>query len=149
MIQLQENILTPQEFCVLTNSAGWDLAPPEQVALALKNSMLTVTAVYDGKTVGMGRLCGDGALWYFLKDIVVLPEYQGKGVGRAIVQLLLERAQQRTPEGWKIKVELMSAQGKEPFYHKLGFEARTREPYGAGMTCCLYGKAAPADSSPD
>ncbi len=115
--------------------------------MALKSSLLTVAAVCDGKTVGMGRLCGDGALWYFLKDVVVLPEYQDKGVGKDIVRRLMDCAQQRTPQGWRTSVELMSAQGKEPFYRKLGFEARTGEPYGAGMTCCLYGKAAAADSS--
>ena len=35
--------------------------------------------------------------------------------------------------GFKVKLNLNSAKGKEPFYEKLGFKQRPNEDAGAGM----------------
>ncbi|MCR5501527.1 MAG: GNAT family N-acetyltransferase [Lachnospiraceae bacterium] len=32
------------------------------------------------EVVGMGRLVGDGVMYWYLQEIVVLPEYQGRGI---------------------------------------------------------------------
>ena len=36
-------------------------------------------------------------------------------------------------DGWRIKIVIVSAKGKEPFYEKFGFEIRPNSNDGAGM----------------
>ena len=88
---------------------------------ALKNGLFNVSAVCDGKVVGMGRLVGDGAMYWYLQEIIVLPEYQGKGIGKSIVNRLIEHIKSEAVPGTKIEIGLTAVKGKEPFYEKFGF----------------------------
>ncbi|WP_087943105.1 GNAT family N-acetyltransferase [Clostridium cellulovorans] len=81
----------------------------------------------------MGRMFGDNSMSYFIKDVVVSPEYQGKGIGKLLINDMIAFIKEKTPKGWKFCVELMSASGKEVFYEKLGFERRPSVMFGAGM----------------
>lgn len=81
----------------------------------------------------MGRMFGDNSMSYFIKDVVVMPKYQGKGIGKLLINDMLSFIKERTQEGWKFCVELMSASGKEAFYEKFGFERRPSITGGAGM----------------
>lgn len=72
--------------------------------------------VYDGENlVAAGRALADGADCAYICDVAVLPAYQGRGLGRQIVQRLVEASR-----GHK-KIILYSVPGKEGFYRKLGF----------------------------
>ena len=73
--------------------------------------------------VGMGRLVGDGAMYWYLQDIIVQPEYQGQGIGRMIVNRLLEYIKENAMPGTKIEIGLTAVKGKEPFYEKFGFSS--------------------------
>ena len=42
----------------------------------------------DGQVVGMGRIIGDGGCFYTVVDIAVAPSYQGKGLGKRIMNAL-------------------------------------------------------------
>ena len=58
------------------------------VETALNNSYAKFVA-YDGdKPVGMVRIIGDGGMSFYIKDYAVIPEYQSKGVGKALMQFL-------------------------------------------------------------
>lgn len=70
----------------------------------------------------MGRLVGDGVMYWYLQEIIVLPEYQGKGIGKSIVNRLIEYIKNTAIPGTKIEIGLTAVKGKEPFYEKLGFE---------------------------
>ena len=72
----------------------------------------------------MGRLVGDGAMYWYLQEIVVLPEYQGKGIGKSIVNRLIEYIKSTAILGTIIDVGLTAVKGKEPFYEKFGFSIR-------------------------
>ena len=93
-----------------------------------------ITAFCEGTAVAMGRLVGDGAMYWYIQDMAVLPEYQGKGIGKSIVERLLQHVYSCTPNGTFTTVGLMAAQGKEGFYEKLGFQAMPNAGSGAGMT---------------
>ena len=69
----------------------------------------------------MGRLVGDGAMYWYLQEIIVLPEYQGKGIGKSIVNRLIEHIKSEAEPGTKIEIGLTAVKGKEPFYEKFGF----------------------------
>ena len=70
----------------------------------------------------MGRLIGDGAMYWYLQEIIVLPQFQGKGVGTMIVNHLIDYAKANSISGEFTTIGGVSAKGKEPFYEKMGFE---------------------------
>ena len=56
-----------------------------------------------------------------LQEIIVLPEYQGRGIGKRIVNKLLEHVRNTAIPGTWVEVGLTAVKGKEPFYEKFGF----------------------------
>ena len=133
MVQLKHGELTPETFAHLTQSVGWEVPPREQIEEALAHSLVTVCAFDDGRPVGMARLCGDGYLSYFLEDVAILPDYQGKGIGKRLIKDIIAFIKQREHTGWKVRLELISASGKEKFYEQFGFEQLPCEEDGSGM----------------
>lgn len=132
-MRVEKNTLTPEQFQPLFTSAGWMERPIEQVKVALENSLVTFAVYEDDKLIGMARLLGDCAMAYYLKDFVIYPEYQGKGIGRAVIQYIEDYIRSELQEGWAVAFELMSAGGKEGFYKKLGFEEKVIPGQGTGM----------------
>lgn len=120
--KLFENQLTAEDFLRLKVAAGFKNRPIKQVEMALKNDLLDVVAVVNDEVVGMGRLVGDGVMYWYLQEIVVLPEYQGKGIGTSIVNYLLEYIKNNTEKDTFTCVGLTAAEGKESFYERFGFQ---------------------------
>lgn len=81
----------------------------------------------------MGRLIGDGALYFYVQEIVVHPNYQDKGIGTAIINKLLAYINDHLQERERVSVGLIAAQGKESFYQQFGFKGLPHEFSGAGM----------------
>ena len=118
---LLENKLEAEDFIRLKIEAGFREKPVEFVKSALRNDLYDVVALVNDEVVGMGRLVGDGVMYWYLQEIVVLPEYQDIGIGTAIVNKLLNYIQEHTPEGNFTSVGLTAAEGKEGFYERFGF----------------------------
>lgn len=81
---------------------------------AFRNSEVRCFAYHDGKLIGAGRGISDGALRAAIYDMVVLPAYQGKGIGTMILKNLIENANAEI-------IMLFANPGKEPFYAQCGF----------------------------
>ncbi|NGT61760.1 GNAT family N-acetyltransferase, partial [Clostridium perfringens] len=76
----------------LYESAGWfdyteDL---EKLEEAFKNSLKIISAWHEEKLIGLIRVVGDGLTIIYIQDIVVLPEYQGNGIGRGLIDSVLD-----------------------------------------------------------
>ena len=56
-----------------------------------ENSLLTLAAYEGERLIGIVRAVGDGHTIIFIQDILVLPEYQRKGIGSALLQEILSR----------------------------------------------------------
>jgi ribosomal protein S18 acetylase RimI-like enzyme len=101
-------------------SALYKIAPlgnkdPHKLKTAFGNSMFKCF-VYDGSAlVGVGRALADGVDTSYICDVAIHPDYQGQGLGKAIMKYLIERS-----KGHR-KILLYANIGKEPFYAKLGF----------------------------
>lgn len=132
-VEYLENGLTAEALAGLRDMAGWRHTEVEQAKKALKNTCFSVAAVDDGRVVGVGRLIGDGAMIWYIQDVIVAPEYRRSGVGTAIVQKLMDYVRKEAMPGTSVSVGLMAARGKEPFYEKFGFSARPNDHEGAGM----------------
>lgn len=122
-LTIKHNELTAEEFISLWESV-WGGAPTlKQTRLAMEHSMFRVS-VYDGeRVVAMARMIGDMGLCYYIKDVVVRPEYQKQGIGRLLIDELLNFIRENGVSGTDIFVELCAMPDKIPFYKKFGFSA--------------------------
>lgn len=122
-LKIKYNELTPDEFIELWKTV-WDEPPSyEQTKLALEHSIFRVS-VFDGeKIIAMARMIGDMGLCYYIKDVVVRPEYQKQGIGRTLINELMKFIRENGVSGTDIFVELCAMPDKIPFYEKLGFSA--------------------------
>lgn len=125
--------ITVDEYNSMREAVGWYLAEATQTEESLRNSVYIITARENGRIVGMARLIGDGVLYFFLVDVIVHPEYQGKGIGRLLVENILEFIRSNRKTGQFFSVQLSAAKGKEGFYEKFGFQTRPNENTGCGM----------------
>jgi ribosomal protein S18 acetylase RimI-like enzyme len=80
------------------------------------NSRFHLFASENGRLVGVGRALADGIDCAYICDIAVLPEFQGTGLGKQIVDKLLQLSRGHR------KITLYAVPGKEPFYNKFGFQ---------------------------
>ncbi len=122
-LTVKYNELSAEEFIYLWNSV-WDGVPSlEQTTLAMQNTLFRVS-VFDGqKIVAMARMIGDMGLNYYIKDVVVKPEYQHKGIGKMLIEELMKFVRDNGIKGTSIFVELCAMPDKIPFYEKLGFSS--------------------------
>lgn len=132
-----ENALAYEDYCALRKSVGWCGFPREQTVAALSRTLWSVVAVDAGQPVAMGRLVGDG-LYDTIVDVVVRPEYQGRGIGREILRRILQRVAEHTPEGGRTSVQLIAEPGKESFYESLGFRRIPHAHCGSGMRLVVH-----------
>jgi GNAT superfamily N-acetyltransferase len=122
---------TAEEYNRLRAAVGWTVADPADAAAALAASLCAVVAVEDGRAVAMGRAVGDGRLVFYIQDLVVEPERQGRGLGAALMERLMASILSRAAP--RAYIGLMAAVGKEGFYERFGFLRRPNERYGCGM----------------
>jgi GNAT superfamily N-acetyltransferase len=129
--EIKENVLTAKDFIKLRVSAGWGELLEQQAQDALKNSLFTI--MDQSQVIGMGRLVGDGVYICYVQDLVILPKYQGKGMGKLIMERLIAYTKEHGVPETNVTLGLFAAKGKEEFYQKLGFTIRPNENRGAGM----------------
>lgn len=87
---------------------------PVVLERSFRNSQLYCFVYAGAQLIGAGRALSDHVNWTIVFDVVLLPEYQGRGMGRALMQQLLAPS-------CSASVMLHSAPGKEAFYERLGF----------------------------
>ena len=131
-LHYEENTLTAKQFLSLRESVGWK-GVEFQVEQSLKLGLYNVLAKDGEQTVGMGRLVGDGIMYWYVQDVIVDPQYQGQGIGKEIMGHLFRYIEENSLPDTTVTIGLMAAKGKEDFYEKLGFIARPNEIYGPGM----------------
>ena len=103
-----------ESVCRVIGEAGLRMRPAEITQKAFENSF-RVVFVFEGELlIGVGRAVSDGVYEAALYDIAVLPDYQGKQVGRMIIDQLHLGLD-------NMNVILYASPGKELFYDKFGY----------------------------
>ncbi|HBB17383.1 MAG TPA: hypothetical protein DCZ97_10475 [Syntrophus sp. (in: bacteria)] len=80
----------PEEIRSLFQSAGFTELPLSKVAGAISGSSAYVTAKDGDKVIGFGRALTDYHSIAYINYMAVDPRYQGRGIGKAILQRLIE-----------------------------------------------------------
>jgi len=128
------NTITVSDYNNLRKSAGWGEFNERQAQAGINNSKYLVAAYQDNAAVGMARLISDGGCVIVILDVVVLPEYQKKGIGKTMMKMIMSFIESNLNSDDTAYIALMAAKGKEDFYKKFGFNERPDELHGAGMT---------------
>jgi ribosomal protein S18 acetylase RimI-like enzyme len=89
---------------------------PADLEVAFSNSMFKCFVYDSGGLVAVGRAVADGRDCSYISGVAVHPDYQGRGIGKAVVSKLVGLSKDHR------KIILYAAPGKEPFYRKLGFK---------------------------
>lgn len=127
------NELSAKEYCELRAAVGWQPLIEAQVQSGLNNSDFLIACRDGEKIVGCARIFWDKGYIAYLADVMVKPEYQKQGIGKRMVSECICFIDRQLKDGWRIKIVIVSAKGKERFYEKFGFELRPNERDGAGM----------------
>ena len=128
-IRLSEQLPDKDEYFSLFLTTGWTKtynATPSELERANKNSWLALSAYDEIRLVGFGRVVTDFVLHAMIFDMIVLPDYQGKGIGTMIIETLVKKC---NDQGIR-DIQLFCAKGKRAFYEKNGFEARAEDAPG-------------------
>ncbi len=88
---------------------------PKDLKMVFGNSRFKCFVYAEGELVGVGRALADGLDCSYLADVAVHPDFQGRGLGKAIIRRLVELS-----DGHK-KILLYANPGTEGFYRTLGF----------------------------
>ncbi|NLM48366.1 MAG: GNAT family N-acetyltransferase [Epulopiscium sp.] len=131
------NKISEKEYNDLRKAVGWNTLSKEQAERGLMNSAFLTVAYKDGKAVGMARVVGDGGYIVIIADVMVLPEFQGQGIGRQLMNNVMDYLKNSMQKNDFLMVNLMAAPNKEGFYKKFGFIERPNENMGAGMVMYL------------
>lgn len=108
-----------EELLELYAAVGWTAytSAPESLEAAIEGSTRVVTARYGDDLLGLARVISDGASIAYLQDVLVRPELQRDGVGRALVKAAMEPF-----EHVRQKVLLTDSEpGQRRFYEALGY----------------------------
>ena len=123
-----------EEYNELRESVGWKRLTPGQAERGLAHTAFVLAARDGERIVGMGRMLFDFGYTAYLGDVIIRPEYQGKGIGTQIVTRLKDKVMEAAEPGDKIMFILGAAKGKEAFYEKFGFKQRPNDFSGSGMS---------------
>jgi len=130
--ELKHQKPTAAQWMALRESVGWAVFANDVAEKSLAVTPFCVCAFDGDKLIGMGRVLGDGVISFYIGNVIVLPDWQGKGVGSAIINEIMAHVREVAVPG--AIASLMSVKGKESFYEKVGFVQRPDEQRGSGMS---------------
>jgi GNAT superfamily N-acetyltransferase len=113
---------TVKEYQYLASSVGWSAFSSEEVVLKLLSAPV-FSAIAENtssnKVIGCALLLSDQASFYYIKDVIVHPDWQSKHVGSALMKELT--AWIETNGANKALVALITGENLNPFYQQFGF----------------------------
>lgn len=130
-IRILEHPPSADEFASLRNLISWRNPSLSLIQQSIDASLFWVSLYRNNELVGCGRIVGDGAMYFYVQDIIVHPNYQNCGLGTIIMTSINQYIEQTCQPG--ATVGLLAAKGKEAFYDKHSFVARDGNTLGLGM----------------
>ena len=117
VIYKETHDFTEEQLKELFLSVEWSSGHfPDRLVRAMKNYETVISAWDGGRLVGMACAMDDGVMTAYIHYMLVCPDYQGKGIGREILE--------RVKEIYKdyLRIVLISYKDEAGFYESCGFE---------------------------
>jgi len=111
-----------QEYQQIRNTTDWNPVENKVVEKALEKDLFSICVLDANKIIGIGRVIGDGALYFYIQDVIVSPDYQGKGIGKLIMKNIETFINQNANNN--SFVGLMAAKKTNEFYWNFGYKER-------------------------
>ena len=110
-----------EEIINLYQSVGWTnyLERISILEEAYANSLCVIGAYDNEKLVGIIRAIGDGQTIVFVQDIIVLPEYQRKGIGTKLLKAVMDKFH----DVYQMELLTDNTEKTKAFYRSVGFTA--------------------------
>ena len=110
-----------EEIINLYQSVGWTnyLERISVLEEAYANSLCVIGAYDNEKLVGIIRAVGDGQTIVFVQDIIVLPEYQRKGIGTKLLKAVMDKFH----DVYQMELLTDNTEKTKAFYRSVGFTA--------------------------
>ena len=122
------NAWPADEITELYKTGGWwrDSYDPAGLQALINGSFAFVVAIDQttGRAIGMGRVISDSVSDAYIQDVVVFNDWRGKGIGKAIIKMLLGYCLDKK----LLWIGLVAEPGTKAFYTPLGFKTLPGEP---------------------
>lgn len=118
LISTDKSLLSLETICdFLINRSYWAKnRTHEQIGKSVENSLCF--GVYEGKRqVGFARVVTDYSVMYWLCDVFVDEEYRGKGIGKLLVECVVDHPELKDLNG------ILATRDAQGLYEKYGFAA--------------------------
>lgn len=122
-IEFREELPDINSYWELFNTTGWNDEynfDMTELRNAITNSWYAVSGYDKDRLIGFGRVISDGIHHALIVDIIIHPDYQGKGLGSQLLEKLLEKCKSKNIRD----IQLFSAKDKYGFYEKFNFMKR-------------------------
>lgn len=100
----------------LRKSVGWN-SMEDCYKTSLKRSYFYICCYEESKLIGFLDVVSNGTTDAYIQDVMVNPEYQGKGVGTS----LMNKAIKKLKEDNIYMISVIFTEALLPFYKKFGF----------------------------
>ena len=121
-VKIISRIPTVEEYQHLASSVGWHLYHDTAIVeklLATPIFGLVAEDISNNKAIGCVLLLSDQASFYYVKDLIVHPDWQGKQVGTALMKELSDWLQSNAVNN--ALVALITGENLSSFYQHFGF----------------------------
>lgn len=103
------------------SSSYWAKGRPRAVVERSIENSLCFGAFRDTQQVAFGRVITDRAVFAYIADVFVIPEFRGAGIGKALVRAMLEHSDLHG-----LPVILLRTRDAGPLYAQFGFQPLRR-----------------------
>ena len=123
---------TPQAYIYLRKVSGFGEISLKQSEDSLSNSLFCACMYHSDTLIGLGRIVGDGVLFFYVSDVLISPKMEGHGIGSLIMKELLAYLEKTSNK--LSTIGLLAAPNQEGFYTKFGFEECPNRYFGKGLS---------------
>ena len=128
---VSEGLPTVSEYIGVRTAMGWGRIDEETANRTLQAAAFTVCLRRRDRLAGVARVMGDGAMYFFLADLIVDPEFRGSRYGDRLMQAVTSYFDRSAMPG--ATITLVPLNGQEAFYEKFGFVRCPSGPFGTAM----------------
>ncbi len=84
-LTIEHNHLKTHDYQHLRKTTKWATLPDSTVKKALQKDLFSIAVYSNKQIVGMGRVIGDGAIYFYIQDVIVHPEFKNQGIGKLVL----------------------------------------------------------------
>jgi GNAT superfamily N-acetyltransferase len=95
----------------------WAEGRPRSVVEKSVDNSLCFGAYVKGKQIAFARVVTDRAVFAFIADVFVLPEYRGRGIAKKIMGMILEHSDIKG-----LRLTLLATRDAHKLYEQFGFK---------------------------